>query len=128
MSNSRTFASGPPAPNKFGPETTYIGSLCLPRGQYELVLYDLMGDGICCSYGNGKVSIIVNGIKVVETGNEKFIEKRYPFTVKSGGGGGGGGGTSPPVTIVNSQPINNGEECSIVTPVDYNTKCKFSSL
>ena len=126
-SNSRTFASGPPAPNKFGPETTYIGSLCLPRGQYELVLYDLMGDGICCSYGNGKVSIIVNGIKVVETGNEKFIEKRYPFTVKSGGGG-GGGGTSPPVTIVNSQPINNGEECSIVTPVNYNTKCKFSSL
>ena len=103
-------------------------SLCLPQGQYELVLYDLMGDGICCSYGNGKVSIIVNGIKVVETGNEKFIEKRYPFTVKSGGGGGGGGGTSPPVTIVNSQPINNGEECSIVTPVNYNTKCKFSSL
>ena len=112
--NSHTFASGPPAPNKFGPETTYIGSLCLPQGQYELVLYDLMGDGICCSYGNGKVSIIVNGIKVVETGNEKFIEKRYPFTVKSGGGG-GGGGTSPPVTIVNSQPINNGEEVSPLT-------------
>ena len=125
--NSHTYASGPPAPNKFGPETTYIGSLCLPQGQYELVLYDLMGDGICCSYGNGKVSIIVNGIKVVETGNEKFIEKRYPFTVKSGGGG-GGGGTSPPVTIVNSQPINNGEECSIIKPVDYSTKCKFSSL
>ena len=133
-SNSRTFASGPPSPNKFGRETTYIGTLCLPQGQYELVLYDLMGDGICCSYGNGKVSILVNGIKVVETGNQRFKEKRYPFIVTSsdssstGGGGGGGTSSPPPVTIVNSQPINNGEECSIVTPVNYNTKCKFCLL
>ena len=80
----------------------------------------------CCTHGRGKVKITVNGKRVVQTGNEKFRVKRYPFVVTSANSGNsnnndGGGST-------NFGPINNGKECSVVTPIDYNTKCETSCL
>lgn len=86
-SNSKTFASGPPAFRNYERRTRYIGSFCLPSGQYNLIMNDKMGDGICCSQltGHGQVSISVNGQKVVQsktTGNgDSYRVKRYPFMV-----------------------------------------------
>jgi hypothetical protein len=41
--------------------------------------------GICCVYGNGKMSISANGETLVETGDEDFKTQEYPFELFSNG-------------------------------------------
>ena len=35
----------------------YIYNYCLKDGCYKLVINDTEGDGFCCDYGNGKLSV-----------------------------------------------------------------------
>ena len=41
--------------------------------------------GLCCVYGNGKMSISANGETLVETGDEDFKTQEYPFELFSNG-------------------------------------------
>ena len=42
--------------------------ICLPNGCYIFTIYDAFGDGICCSYGNGSYTVVVNGSTVANGG------------------------------------------------------------
>ncbi len=42
--------------------------VCLPNGCYNFNIYDAFGDGICCLYGNGSYSVIINGTSVASGG------------------------------------------------------------
>ena len=43
----------------------------LPASSYEFNIVDTYGDGLCCNYGSGKYSILVDGV-VIHTSNGKF--------------------------------------------------------
>ena len=43
--------------------TTYTNSKCLGYGNYEFIIYDLHGDGMCCDYGQGNHKLSVRDIK-----------------------------------------------------------------
>ena len=34
--------------------------LCLPAGEYEFIIRDISGDGLCCYYGDGSYEILVD--------------------------------------------------------------------
>ena len=110
-------ASGPPPATNYARETRYIGYLCLEQGRYRLKINDMMGDGICCSYGQGKLSIEDDeGNALAETGDERFLEKNMQFRVVA---------RSPqqPVQSNLDPPSLQGKaECSILNTVDYNEK------
>ncbi|KAL7542085.1 hypothetical protein ACHAXR_011518 [Thalassiosira sp. AJA248-18] len=116
VKNSKQFASGPPSNRNYARKTKYFGSFCLPTGRYYLQMNDMMGDGICCSYGRGSVNLMVNRKQVVQTGSENYEVKRYSFTVSSGTSGGNNGNNN------NNPVINKGKECSVKMPIDYNKK------
>ena len=40
--------------------------LFLKEGEYELIMYDDIGDGICCDYGEGHFNMVVDGRLVLE--------------------------------------------------------------
>ena len=90
---------------------------------------DLQGDGMCCGFGPGVAEVKVNGKVVAKTGDEDFKVKLLPFQVKAAAAPPPAPTPPPPppVLVVNDidTPINNGKECSVVNPVNYNTKCKF---
>lgn len=44
---------------------------CIPKDQYEFIIFDANNDGICCVYGNGSYSIVVNGVEV-HSGNGEY--------------------------------------------------------
>ena len=89
---------------------------------------DLQGDGMCCGFGPGVAEVKVNGKVVAKTDDGDWKVKLLPFRVTAAA-------PSPPPTppppppvpVVDDidTPINNGKECSVVNPVNYNTKCKF---
>jgi hypothetical protein len=60
-----------------GPYSTNDGRLpqvftqCIPNDTYEFSIYDSSADGICCTYGNGRYSIGVNGVEV-HSGDGKY--------------------------------------------------------
>ena len=103
-------AFGPPTGSKYQRMTSYKGELCLPVGRNVLVMYDNAGDGkfvalfilsekltrpslflwclfigLCCVYGNGKMTISLAGETLVETGDEDFKKKEYPFELFNSG-------------------------------------------
>ncbi|KAL7469009.1 hypothetical protein ACHAXS_009253 [Conticribra weissflogii] len=53
--------------------------ICLPAGQYEIILSDAVGDGVCCSYGKGYYSFSMedNGVwdEVISEANFKSKTK-----------------------------------------------------
>jgi hypothetical protein len=53
---------------------------CLPRGQYEFVLRDAFGDGICCGAGQGHFAVKVDGREILHGGCFQK-EKRYRIQV-----------------------------------------------
>lgn len=53
----------------------FVETLCLPSGDYTLVLRDSFGDGFCCANGNG--SLTVNSIEC--SGNEEILEVTSEF-------------------------------------------------
>ncbi len=51
-------ASGGPYSDLGGVGTaTYVESVCVPDGCYDLVINDSYGDGMCCTYGNGSYTL-----------------------------------------------------------------------
>ena len=49
-------------------DTSYTESICLPDGEYEFIIRDVYGDGICCDWGEGQYNITTNGVLIVEGG------------------------------------------------------------
>jgi len=86
--------AGPPAGRNYDRNTKYVGSVCLPAGEYLLGVSDRGRDGICCTYGNGSMVVKVNGRAVVTIGESDFSSFRRYVTVE-GAGGAGGGDTAP---------------------------------
>ena len=129
LSNGRIVAQGPPPNTRYADKQTYLGVLCLPEGQYNLQMNDLQGDGMCCGFGPGVAEVKVNGNVVAKTDDEDFTVKLLPFRVTAAAPPPPPTPPPPPVPVVNDidTPINNGKECSVVDPVNYNTKCKFLS-
>ena len=82
-SAGRRIASGPPAGQNYARRTKYTGSMCLPVGDYVLTMKDKMGDGICCTYGPGKFSVLVDGKVLVTSDDSDYKAKNYPFKVSS---------------------------------------------
>jgi hypothetical protein len=73
--------SGPPAGKNYARLTTYIGSMCVEAGEYTMELYDKSGDGVCCTYGDGKMIVKVNGKSVMTTGDSNFSSLKETFEI-----------------------------------------------
>jgi hypothetical protein len=73
--------SGPPAGKNYARLTTYIGSMCVDAGEYTMELNDKSGDGVCCTYGDGKMFVKVNGKIVMTTGDSNFSSLKETFEI-----------------------------------------------
>jgi len=69
----------------YGNNEMITTKLPLPAdGCYELKVYDLYGDGICCDYGSGYFKLIDSNSELIYEG-AKFGElDAYPFAISSG--------------------------------------------
>jgi len=59
---------------------------CLERGDYQFVVYDTVGDGICCYYGHGKYALhFTNGREIRPLSSGSFLGQRQEtiFQVRS---------------------------------------------
>merc|ERR1712028_217390 len=54
---------------------------CLEIGSYTFKMFDLQGDGFCCSYGSGHMIGMLEGAQIFE-GGEFEAEKLFTFTVE----------------------------------------------
>ena len=52
-------------------------TLCIGDGCHSFTIYDSYGDGICCGYGNGSYSIVLNGVEVGSGGAFAYEESVY---------------------------------------------------
>ncbi|KAL7536646.1 hypothetical protein ACHAXR_007303 [Thalassiosira sp. AJA248-18] len=84
-------ASGPPEGTNYYPRTRYMGNLCLTSGQYYMRWFDMMGDSLCCKYGQGGWTVSVNGEVVLENDpdDSNFTQRDFPFQITSASSGGG---------------------------------------
>ncbi|MAT53216.1 MAG: hypothetical protein CMN32_01965 [Saprospirales bacterium] len=81
-------------------------NICLADGCYTFTIFDVYGDGICCSYGNGSYTLVddLSGTTLASGGTFGFSEAT-PFCLPAGGGGGGGGCT---YSLINSESFEGG--------------------
>ncbi|KAL7544913.1 hypothetical protein ACHAWF_008275, partial [Thalassiosira exigua] len=88
MRNKRgaVVAAGPPPKRNYARETRYIGQICLPAGQYTLTAQDANADGICCTFGQGKMTVKANGKVVAQTGSGGFSKRQWSFDIAPQGG------------------------------------------
>lgn len=93
-------ASGGPYANN----TTYNVSFDYGDGDYDFVISDSYGDGICCAYGTGSYTITDGGGSTIAAGGEFSTTDAVSFCIE-GGSGGGGGCTS---TLVDSNDFESG--------------------
>ncbi len=54
--------------------TVMTSNLCLVSGCYTLTIYDLYGNGMCCSYGNGDFELLDGVGSVLVNGNGDFLD------------------------------------------------------
>jgi len=68
----------PPYDNSliFLPDTQ---SVCLKGGNYDFIIYDVYGDGICCDWGEGSYQLAFDG-EVVVNGGSFGLSETKPFT------------------------------------------------
>jgi hypothetical protein len=59
-------------------------SYCASPGTYQVTVYDTYGDGMCCEFGNGGYSILVDNELVWEGG--EFLNQEVTTVVIEGGG------------------------------------------
>jgi hypothetical protein len=71
-------------------------SFDLPDGEYVFMIRDVIGDGICCSYGLGSYTLSSEG-DVIGTGGDFDYNEKIPFCVEAPASGGG-----TPLTVVQS--------------------------
>ncbi|RME00077.1 MAG: hypothetical protein D6816_14135, partial [Bacteroidetes bacterium] len=85
---------------------TATENICLADGCYTFTIFDVYGDGICCSYGNGSYTLVddLSGTTLASGGTFGFSEAT-PFCLPAGGGGGGGGCT---YSLINSESFEGG--------------------
>lgn len=53
----------------YASQTPYLESFCFPAAQYRFFIADSFGDGICCSVGQGSISVSYNGAEVLSGGD-----------------------------------------------------------
>ncbi|KAL7451496.1 hypothetical protein ACHAWC_003319, partial [Mediolabrus comicus] len=54
--------------------TVYIEEICVSSGEYEFIISDSYGDGICCDYDDGSYSVEYKGETVASGGDFGFSE------------------------------------------------------
>mmetsp|Transcript_32821 Transcript_32821/g.78408 ORF Transcript_32821/g.78408 Transcript_32821/m.78408 type:complete len:525 (+) Transcript_32821:166-1740(+) len=64
--------SGPPPHQNYARNQRYVGALCLEFGSYQLLVRDQFGDGLCCKWGLGKLSLSVGADVLAQTYDENF--------------------------------------------------------
>ena len=50
-----------------GPQTSEE-IINMPNGDYTFTINDTYGDGICCAYGQGSYSVLVNSVETISGG------------------------------------------------------------
>lgn len=70
-----------PGPSYSSAATTTSTEMCLPSGEYDFVIEDEWGDGICCGYGEGSYKIYVDG--VVEHDKNGVFDSSETITIGS---------------------------------------------
>lgn len=111
--------------------TTVIENICLADGCYTFTIYDVYGDGICCSYGNGSYTLThdLTGTTLASGGNFGFSETTT-FCLPTGGGG-----DSCTYSLINQESFENswgiwndgGSDCSRINSSGYANTGVFSS-
>lgn len=76
--------------NSYSNNTTYSGTFCLEAGDYNFVIYDSYGDGICCAYGNGSYTLESEGV-ILGSGGSFGSSETTSFTIGTTDPGDGGG-------------------------------------
>ena len=79
--------------NGYSSNQAVTENLCLEADNYTFTINDSYGDGICCSYGNGSYSVVVNGAEVA-SGDQFTSSESTDFTVADDTGGSTGGGST----------------------------------
>lgn len=79
--------------NGYSSNQAVTENLCLEADNYTFTINDSYGDGICCSYGNGSYSVVVNGVEVA-SGDQFTSSESTDFTVADDTGGSTGGGST----------------------------------
>lgn len=87
-SQNQTIASGGPYVNFKGGEVE-THEICVDDGCYEFVIYDLLGNGICCNNGEGSYELKDQDNNLLASGGEFGEEEVTPFCVS---------GSSAPIT------------------------------
>ncbi|MEM7575244.1 MAG: HYR domain-containing protein, partial [Bacteroidota bacterium] len=59
-------------PNVYAANSNIEEQIALPNGDYEFVIFDTFGDGICCDFGNGNYSLTVEGTTINSPSNGAF--------------------------------------------------------
>jgi len=66
--------------NGFENNQLYQVEKCLIEGCYRFIIFDLFGDGICCTYGSGYYLVDLDGVRVGE-GNQFGSNESVDFCV-----------------------------------------------
>lgn len=108
-SNGTEVASG----SGYGNNQNVTEDLCLEPANYTFTINDQYGDGICCSYGNGSYSVLVNGVEVASGGQFTATEAtNFTVTESSTGGGSSGGSCAATSGTLSLTTDNYGSETS----------------
>jgi len=65
--------------DSYGNDSPYIIEQCIGNGDYKFTISDTYGDGICCSYGNGRYELTVGDV-VRKTGGDFSSSEIFEFT------------------------------------------------
>lgn len=90
-------AAGAPVASGSGYGTagaTVTETFCLADGDYEFIINDSYGDGICCSYGSGSYDLSAGSTNYAAGGSFGATETTA-FTIGTSGGGGGAPDPAP---------------------------------
>ena len=69
LDSSKKIVASMPRSSYHKPNHQYSESGCFPKDCYTFYVYDKWGDGICCDYGEGKISGYVDGANIFEGGD-----------------------------------------------------------
>ena len=73
--------SGGAFSGEYAGEDSFSKTWCLDDGNYNFIIYDQYGDGICCTYGDGSYSVTLGDGTVVASGGSFAASEATPFTL-----------------------------------------------